>query len=237
VHTKTTATRAEVRDRRVHLTLAKGEQTSALEVDYLLVAVGRSPVTDGLALDAAGVAGEKGAVRVDGGLRTSAPTVFAIGDVITGQAPYRLAHVASDEAIAVMETIAGVQAHPLNYDAVPRPTFSFPQVATMGLSERQAKEQGHDVKIGRFPFSANSKASIDGAREGFVKVVVEASIGEVLGVHMIGPSVTELLAEGVAAKYLEGTIAEVAGAVHSHPTLSEAVKEAALDAMGRVLHM
>lgn len=237
VHTKTTATRAEVRDRRVHLTLAKGEQSSALEVDYLLVAVGRSPVTDGLALDAAGVAGEKGAVKVDGGLRTSAPTVFAIGDVITGQAPYRLAHVASDEAIAVMETIAGVQAHPLNYDAVPRPTFSFPQVATMGLSERQAKEQGHDVKVGRFPFSANSKASIDGAREGFVKVVVEASIGEVLGVHMIGPSVTELLAEGVAAKYLEGTIAEVAGAVHSHPTLSEAVKEAALDAMGRVLHM
>lgn len=237
VHTKTTAKQADVKNNRVHLTLATGDQTSALEADYLLVAVGRSPVTDGLALDAAGVAVEKGAVKVGADLRTSASTVFAIGDVITGQKPYRLAHVASDEAIAVMETIAGTEPHPVNYDAVPRPTFSFPQVATMGLSERQATEQGYNVKVGRFPFSANSKASIDGAREGFVKIVVDASIGEVLGVHLIGPSVTELLAEGVAAKYLEGTVAELAGAVHSHPTLSEAVKEAALDAMGRVLHM
>jgi dihydrolipoamide dehydrogenase len=237
VHTKTTATSAAVKNGRVHMSLAKGDQTSALEVEYLLVAVGRSPVTDGLALDEAGVTLEKGAVKVDVQLRTTAPTVYAIGDVITGQAPYRLAHVASDEAIAVVERIAGQQSHPLNYDAVPRPTFSFPQVATVGLSERQAKEQGYEVKVGRFPFSANSKASIDGAREGFVKVVVDTSIGELLGVHMIGPAVTELLAEGVAAKYLEGTVTELAGAVHSHPTLSEAVKEAALDAMGRVLHM
>ncbi|MGH2349671.1 MAG: dihydrolipoyl dehydrogenase [bacterium] len=235
VHTTTTATGAAVKNGRVHLNLAKGDQTSALEVDYLLVAVGRSPVTDGLALAEAGVALEKGAVKVDA-LRTAVPTIYAIGDVITGQAPYRLAHVASDEAIAVMETIAGRQGHPLDYDAVPRPTFSFPQIATVGLSERQAKEQGYEVKVGRFPFSANSKASIDGAREGFVKVVVDASIGELLGVHMIGPSVTELLAEGVATKYLEGTVTELAGAVHSHPTLSEALKEAALDAMGRVLH-
>jgi dihydrolipoamide dehydrogenase len=237
VHTKTTATGAVVKNDRVHLSLAAGDQTSALEVDYLLVAVGRSPVTDGLALDDAGVALDKGAVKVDAELRTTAPTVYAIGDVITGQAPYRLAHVASDEAIAVVERIAGQPSHPLNYDAVPRPTFSFPQVATVGLSERQAKEQGYEVKVGRFPFSANSKASIDGAREGFVKVVVDTSIGELLGVHMIGPAVTELLAEGVATKYLEGTVTELAGAVHSHPTLSEAVKEAALDAMGRVLHM
>jgi len=237
VHTKTTATSAVVKNGRVHLSLAQGDQTTALEVDYLLVAVGRSPVTDGLALADAGIALEKGAVKVDAQLRTTVPTVFAIGDVITGQAPYRLAHVASDEAIAVMELIAGGEGHPLNYDAVPRPTFSFPQVATMGLSERAAKEQGYDVKVGRFPFSANSKASIDGVREGFVKVVVDASIGELLGLHLIGPGVTELLAEGVATKYLEGTVTELSGAVHSHPTLSEAVKEAALDAMGRVLHM
>lgn len=237
VHTKTTAKTADVKGNRVHLTLATGEQTSALDVDYLLVAVGRSPVTDGLALDEAGVALEKGAVKVDAHLRSSAPNIYAIGDVITGQFPYRLAHVASDEAVAVMEALAGSAPHPLNYDAVPRPTFSFPQVATVGLSERQAKEQGYEVKVGRFPFSANSKAAIEGAREGFVKVVIDASIGELLGVHLIGPAVTELLAEGVATKYLEGTVTELAGAVHSHPTLSEAVKEAALDAMGRVVHI
>ncbi|HEY3248749.1 MAG TPA: dihydrolipoyl dehydrogenase [bacterium] len=237
VQTKTTAKAAEVRGSRVHLTLATGDQTSALEVDYLLVAVGRIPVTDGLAIEAAGVALEKGAVKVDTHLRSSVPSIYAIGDVITGQAPYRLAHVASDEAIAVMEAIAGAPPHPLNYDAVPRPTFSFPQVATLGLSERQAREQGYDIKVGRFPFSANSKATIEGAREGFVKVVTDASIGELLGVHLIGPAVTELLAEGVAAKYLEGTITELALSVHSHPTLSEAVKEAALDALGRVIHV
>ena len=237
VHTNTTAKAADVSGDRVHLTLAAGDQTSTLDVDYLLVAVGRSPVTDGLAVDTAGIALEKGAVKVDPQLRTTTPNVYAIGDVITGQAPYRLAHVASDEAVAVMEAIVGGQAHPLNYEAVPRPTFSFPQVATAGLSERQAAEAGYDVRVGRFPFSANSKATIEGAREGFVKVVVDASIGELLGVHMIGPGVTELLAEGVVTKYLEGTVTELALAVHSHPTLSEAVKEAALDALGRVLHI
>ncbi len=236
VHTHATATKVEVADRTVRITLSKGQETSRLEADYLLIAVGRVPITTGLAGEEAGVSLEKGAVKVDRQFRTTTPNIYAIGDVITGQAPFRLAHVASDEAIAVVEAIAGGESHPVPYETVPRPTFSIPQVATMGLSERQAKDQGYDVKVGRFSFQANSKATIEGAREGFVKVVTDAKIGELLGVHMIGPAVTELLAEGVAARYLEGTVIEVGTAVHSHPTLSEAVKEAALDALGRVLH-
>jgi len=237
VLTQATAKSAEPVGSRVKVTVSKGDQTSTLEVDCLLVAVGRAPVTDGLAVAEAGVALEKGAVKVDGQLRTTASNVFAIGDVLTGLAPFRLAHVASDEAVAAVETIGQQPTHPLNYNAVPRPTFSIPQVATVGLSERQAREQGYDVKVGRFSFQANSKATIEGAREGFVKVVTDARIGELLGIHMVGPGVTELLAEGVAAKYLEATATEVGAAVHSHPTLSEALKEAALDALGRVIHM
>lgn len=235
VITNGTAQKAEVSNERVRVTIAKGNETSTLEAEYLLVAVGRTPLTEGLALDEAGVALEKGAVKVDTGLKTSADHIYAIGDVITGQAPYRLAHVASDEAIAAVEAIAGAEVHAIRYETVPRPTFSIPQVASVGMSERQAKEQGHEIKVGRFSFQANSKASIEGAREGMVKVVVDAKIGELLGVHMIGPAVTELLAEGVAVKYLEGTVEELGSAVHSHPTLAEALKEAALDAMGRVV--
>ncbi len=234
VHTGTAAKGVTAHGDRLVVALERGGETLTAEAEYLLVAVGRGPVTDGLGLDAAGVETTKGAVVVDAGLRTSAPEIYAVGDVIGG--PFRLAHVASDEAIHAVETIAGEGGPPIDYNGVPRPTFSIPQVATMGLSEQQAREQGHDVKVGRFAFQANSKAAIEGERDGFVKVVSAAGSGEVLGIHMIGSSVTELLAEGVAAKYLEGTVVEIGAAVHSHPTLSEAVKEAALDALGRVLH-
>jgi dihydrolipoamide dehydrogenase len=234
VRTGTTARTVSVSGDRVSITLASGAETSTIEADYLLIAIGRAPLLDGLGLDAAGVATRNGAVAVDQTFQTSVPGIFAAGDVIGG--PFRLAHVGSDEAIHAVEALAGIERPPLNYQAVPRPTFSFPQVATMGLSEEQAREQGHDVKVGRFPFQANSKAVIEDARDGFVKIVSAAGTGEILGIHMIGPSVTDLLAEGVAAKYLEGTVVELGAAVHSHPTLSEAVKEAALDALGRVLH-
>ena len=233
--TNATAKSATVSGDRVKITVAKGDEAETLEADYLLVAVGRVPVTQELILAEAGVQVANGAVVVNEHLETTVPGIYAIGDVITGQKPWRLAHVASDEAIAVVERIAGVAAHPINYDAVPRPTFSIPQVATVGLTERQAQEQGYDVKVGRCSFQPNSKAVIDGAREGFVKVVTEAKIGEILGIHMIGPAVTELLAEGIAAKSLEATVTEVGAVVHSHPTLSEALREAALDAMGRAI--
>ncbi|MDR7419718.1 MAG: dihydrolipoyl dehydrogenase [Armatimonadota bacterium] len=235
VYTGATATAVTPRPDGVTLSLERGQERLSVDAAYLLVAVGRGPLTDGLALDAAGVAVERGAVKVDAHFRTTAPGVFAVGDVIGG--PFRLAHVGSDEAIHAVETMAGLDVPPLNYMTVPRPTFTIPQVATMGLSEQQAVEQGYNVKVGRFPFSANTKASIEGEREGFVKIVTDAKTGEILGMHMLGPSVTEMLAEGVLTKALEGTVAELGGTVHSHPTLSEAVKEAALDAMGRALHI
>ena len=235
VHTGTTAERAERNGDGLTITLRKGNETSTITAHYLLVAVGRAPVYKELAPEEAGVVIERSAVQVDESLRTAAPTIFAIGDVL-GR-PFRLAHVASDEAIFVAESIAGEAPPPIDYNAVPRPTFSIPQVATMGLSEKQARESGREVKVGRFPFQANSKATIEDATEGLVKVVADAQAGEILGIHMIGFGVTELLAEGVAVKYLEGTINELGSAVHSHPTLAEALKEAALDAQGRALHI
>jgi len=235
VHTNSTAEHAERSGDGLSITLRKGNETSTITADYLLVAVGRAPVYKELAPEEAGVAIERGAVAVDGHLRTSTPTIYAIGDVL-GR-PFRLAHVASDEAIFVVETIAGESPAAIDYNAVPRPTFSIPQVATMGLTEKQAAEAGREVKVGRFPFQANSKASIDDATEGLVKVVADARVGEILGIHMVGFGVTEILAEGVAVKSLEGTIDELGAAVHSHPTLAEALKEAALDALGRAIHI
>jgi dihydrolipoamide dehydrogenase len=235
VHTGATATSVTARPDGVTLAVERGEETFTVDAAYLLVAVGRGPLTDALQLDAAGVAVERGAVKVDEHFRTSTPGIFAVGDVIGG--PFRLAHVGSDEAIHAVETMAGADPAPIDYMAVPRPTFTLPQVATMGLSESQAAEQGYTVKVGRFPFSASTKANIEGERDGFVKIVTDARTGEILGMHMLGPAVTEILAEGVLTKTLEGTVTELGAAVHSHPTLSEAVREAALDAMGRVLHI
>jgi dihydrolipoamide dehydrogenase len=235
IHTGTAAGGAVTRGDRVTVSLTRGDEALEVEAEYVLVAVGRAPLVEGLGLEAAGVALERGAIKVDAAYRTTASGVYAVGDVIGGA--FRLAHVASDEAIHAAETIAGGEHPPLNYQAVPRPTFSIPQVATMGLSEEQAREAGHEVKVGRFPFSASSKAAIEGERDGFVKIVTDARTGEILGMHMLGPSVTELLAEGVAVKYLEGTVVEISAAVHSHPTLSEAVREAALDALGRVINI
>lgn len=234
IHTGATAGEVVRSGDGLAIKLKRGEETTGVEADYLLVAVGRGPVTDGLGLEAAGVETQKGAVVVDAQLRTSLPNVYAVGDVIAR--PFRLAHVASDEAIHAVETIAGVDGRPIDYQAVPRPTFSIPQAASMGLSEQQAQEAGHEVKVGRFAFQANSKAMIDGERDGFVKVVTDGTTGEILGIHMLGPAVTEMLSEGVLARHLEGTVVELAGAVHAHPTLSEALKEAALDAMGKAVH-
>lgn len=235
VHPGTTAESVQRRGDELVITLRKDGESSTVTVDYLLVAVGRAPVLKELAPEEAGVGLDRGAVMVNEELRTTTPHIFAIGDVL-GR-PFRLAHVASDEAIAAVETIAGEERAPIDYQAIPRPTFCIPQVATMGLSERQAKEGGREIKVGRFPFQANSKASISGDTEGLVKVVADAKVGEILGIHMMGAGVTELLAEGVAARYLEGTLAEVGSAVHSHPTLSEALKEASLDALGRAIHI
>ncbi|MER3455562.1 MAG: dihydrolipoyl dehydrogenase [candidate division GAL15 bacterium] len=220
----------------LRLSVEQAGKTEEVEADRLLVAIGRGPFTDGLGLQEVGVELDgQGFVRTEGPYRTTAPGIWAIGDVIHAQP--MLAHVAAEEAVRAVEDMAGQASAPLDYDAVPRCTYCIPEVASFGLTETQARERGYEVKVGRFPFSANSKALILGEREGFVKVVTDARHGEILGMHLVGPRVTELLPEGILGKSVEATIHELAAAVHAHPTLTEAVHEAALDALGRVVHV
>jgi dihydrolipoamide dehydrogenase len=216
---------------RVRVVNEKGEQ--ALEAERALVAIGVRPNSENLGLEAVGVKLEQGNVVVDELQRTNVPGIYAIGD-LTGLLP--LAHVASAQGIAAVETIAGLEAVPVDYDAMPRCTYSQPQVASFGLSEAQAAERGHEVKVGRFPFLASGKALGLGERDGFVKIVADASSGEILGAHMVGPEVTELLPELVLARNWELTPEEIARSVHAHPTLSEAVMEAAHAVFGSAIH-
>ena len=171
---------------------------------------------------------------MDDDLRTAEPSVFAIGDVVGG---YQLAHVAAHEGIHAVEVIAGQKPHPLNYNQMPRCTYSRPQVASVGLSEEQATQAGVTVKTGKFPFSALGRAMINDDTEGFVKIVADAGTGEVIGAHLVGHNVTDLIAEPVLGQLLEGTAWEIGFSVHAHPTLSEAVGEAALAVEGRAIHV
>ncbi|HYM91732.1 MAG TPA: dihydrolipoyl dehydrogenase [bacterium] len=217
----------------VRIAVRAGAAEETIEAEYALVAVGRAPVVEGLGLDAVGLEPRRGGIPVDGGMRTAVPSIFAAGDVIGG---LLLAHVASAEATVAVEAIAGQEPRGLDPMLMPRATYSIPQVASCGLTEREARERGREVAVGRFPFTGNSRAAILGRREGFVKIVADRALGEILGIHMVGPEVTELLPEGVLGKALEATVREIGQAVHAHPTLSEAVKEAALAALGRAVH-
>ena len=205
-----------------------------LSADVMLMAVGRGAVVDGLGLEKTGVKVEGGFVAVDDDLRTAEPNIFAIGDVVGG---YQLAHVAGHEGIHAAEVIAGQKPEPLDYNQMPRCTYSRPQVASVGLTEEQAREAGVEVKTGKFPFSALGRAMINDDTDGFVKIVADASTGEMLGAHLVGHNVTDLVAEPVLAQLLEGTAWEVGIAVHAHPTLSEAIGEAALAIEGRAIHI
>ncbi|MBI5564198.1 MAG: dihydrolipoyl dehydrogenase, partial [Chloroflexi bacterium] len=199
-----------------------------------IVAIGFAPNSDGLGLENAGVKVERGAIVVDGFHRTSVSNIFAIGDV-TGK--LMLAHVGSAQGLVAAETIAGVETHELDYDAMPRCTYCQPQIASMGITEKQAKEKGLEIKIGRFNFQPNGKALGLGENHGFVKVIADAKYGEILGVHLIGPDVTELLPEWVLARNNELTPHEIARSVHAHPTLGEALMEAAEAVVGQSIHM
>jgi len=199
----------------------------------VLMGVGMAASTEALGLDALGIALEKGFVQIDERMQTSVPGVYAIGDV-TGK--LMLAHVASAQGVAAVEGITGLEPPTLDYVKMPRATFCQPQVASIGLTEAQARERGYFVKIGRFPFRANAKAVALGQIEGVVKLVVDADQGDLLGCHMVGPDVTELLAEASLGTLMETTAREVGLTVHAHPTLSEAFKEAALGAYGQAIH-
>jgi dihydrolipoyl dehydrogenase len=204
------------------------------EVDYLVIAAGRGPDFEGLGLAEAGVAlDEAGLVKVDGALRTSLQGVYAIGDLVHGPA---LAHKASDEGIIAVEDAAGLETHPLSYIDIPRATFCTPNVGSFGLTEAQAREEGHDVVVGKVPYGAVGGGTVYGDRSGLVKLVGETKYGELLGGHIIGARATELIQELVNVRILEGGYAEVARIVHGHPTLSEAVMEAGRAADGWLIH-
>jgi dihydrolipoamide dehydrogenase len=209
---------------------AVGERT----VDKVLVAVGRGPRTNGIGLESVGVELDRGFVPVDGFMETKAKGVYAIGDVVGTQ---QLAHVASAEALVAVERIAGKTVSPLNYDHMPNATYCAPEVASVGLTESRARERGYRVRVGRFPFAASSKASILGENEGMVKVVSEEAYGELLGVHIIGAHATDLIAEAVVALEHEATAESLMRSVHAHPTLSEAVMEAAHGAVELPIHV
>lgn len=211
----------------------KGDET--IDCDLLLMAVGRKPNVEEIGLEGAGVKlTDAGWIRIDENNQTSEPGIYAIGDVA---GPPMLAHKGSHEGILVAERLAGHDAHPMDRRNVPACTYCHPEVASIGLTEKQARADGYDVKVGKFPFSANGRALTAGSPDGFVKIIADARYGEVLGVHMVGHNVTELVAEVGLGRALETTLEELATTVHAHPTLSESIMEAALAALERPIHI
>jgi dihydrolipoamide dehydrogenase len=230
IHTGTRVENVQTSDDKVSFSF--DDQTA--EVDWLVIAAGRGPDIEGLGLDEAGVKlAESGLIEVDGAMRTSAKRVYAIGDLVLGPA---LAHKASDEGIIAVEDAAGLETHPLEYIDIPRATFCTPNVGSFGLTEEQAREQGIDVAIGKVQYGAVGAGTVYGDRSGVIKVVGDKKYGELIGGHICGSRATELIQELVNAKALEGGFPEVARIVHGHPTLSEAIMEAARAADGWLIH-
>jgi dihydrolipoamide dehydrogenase len=234
---RVTSARASGAEVDVEAQLADG-QAMKVRAEYLLVATGRGPVTAGLDADRIGLQMEKGYIKVDSQYRTSVPGIFAVGDVITlGTSVHpQLAHVSSAEGILAAETIAGQTIHPLNYDHVPGCTYCEPEIGSVGLTEAEAKARGYDVRIGVFPFGVLGRAKMAGETDGFVKIVAESKYDELLGIHMIGARSTELVAEATVALRLESTVEELIRTIHAHPTMAEAVGEAAHAAHGAAIH-
>ncbi len=196
--------------------------------------MGIAPNTEGIGLEDVGVEMVNGRVKVDDYYRTNVEGVYAIGDIVPGPA---LAHVASAEGIACVEKIAGMEVQPINYKNIPGCTYTNPEVSSVGMTEKAATEAGYEIKVGKFPFTASGKATAAGMRDGFVKLIFDAKYGELLGAHMIGGNVTEMIAELVVARNLETTGHELMKSIHPHPTMSEAIMEAAAAAYGEVIHM
>lgn len=217
---------------KVHVKTKKGEEV--IECDVVLSAVGVTPNTENIGLADVGIATDRGFITVDEYYKTNIPGYYAIGDCIPGPA---LAHVASAEGILCVEKIKGEKVEPIDYDNIPNCTYCSPEVASVGMTEAQAKEKGIDIKVGKFPFSASGKAKAAGMSDGFVKLIFDAKYGELLGGHMIGANVTEMVAELVSIRKLETTGHQIIKTIHPHPTMSEAIMEAAAAAYGEVIHI
>jgi len=242
IHTGTRVTRATAAGDAVGIEAQLPDGTAVqLSADYLLVATGRAPVTAGLGVEGLGLSLDRGYIAVDSLFRTGVPGVSAIGDVISfgaAKAPHpQLAHVSSAEGIVTAERIAERDVRPINYEHVPSCTYCDPEIGSVGLTEAEAQARGFDVRVGTFPFFVLGRAKMAGETEGFVKIVADKKYDEVLGVHMIGPRATELVAEATLALRLECTVEELVRTIHAHPTFSEAVAEAAHAAHGEAIHM
>jgi len=234
VHAGAKIEKARASAKGVTLAFESGGKKETIEVDCVLVAAGRAPNTENLGLEAVGIALDKGFIKVDGTLQTNVPGYYAIGDV--AGAPL-LAHKGSREGMVAAEAIAGQKPHAIDYTNVPGATYCHPEVASVGYTEEKCKELKLEYVVGRFPFSANGRARTTGETDGFVKIIRGKQYGEILGAHIVGASATEMIHELVVARANEYTVEEVELAIHAHPTLSEAVSEAALDAMGRVVNI
>ncbi len=234
LHTGTRVTGGRREGTRVIIETEQGAAVRTFEADYVLVSIGRRPALTGIDAPTLGLElGSRGEIKVDDGMRTNIPNLFAIGDAVGGKL---LAHKAEEEGVIAAEVIAGKSVH-MHYHNMPGVVYTWPEIATCGLTETEVQASGRAFKIGKFPFSANGRARTQGNTDGFVKFVTDATTGEILGCHMIGPNVSDLLSEVVLAMEYRGTADDIGATVHSHPTLSEVVKEAALSALGRALHV
>jgi dihydrolipoamide dehydrogenase len=233
-HTSTRVTGAEILDDRIVISIERDGQKNTLDASHVLVSVGRKPSLSGIDAVKLGLKlGSRGEITVDDQLRTNLPGVFAIGDAVGGKL---LAHKAEEEGVIAAEVIAG-HAVKMHYHSIPSVVYTWPEIATVGLSEREVKESGRAYKAGKFPFTANGRARTMGEVSGFVKFIADARTDELLGCHMIGPNVSELISEVVLAFEYRGAAEDLGITVHAHPTLSEATKEAALNVLGRAIHI
>ncbi|MCS6980608.1 MAG: dihydrolipoyl dehydrogenase [Flavobacteriales bacterium] len=234
IFTSATVDKVEEKNGKPVAVIRSDKGHTQVECDVVLSAAGIQPNTENIGLETLGIKMDKDKIATDKYYRTNVPGIYAIGDVTTGPA---LAHVASHEGIICVEAIAGLNPEPLDYNNIPSCIYCMPEVASVGLTEKQAREKGYDLKVGKFPFSASGKANASGHKEGFVKVIFDARYGEWLGCHMVGAGVTEMIAEVVVARKLETTAHEIIKSVHPHPTMSEAIMEATAAAYGEVIHL
>ena len=218
----------------IAVTISVEGKQQKIEAEKILIAVGRKPRTENVGLEKTKIKPERGFIQVDSWMHTSEPGIYAVGDIVLGTP--QLAHVGAMEALVAVATIAGKPCKPINPEHIPGATYCHPEIGSVGLTETRAREAGYNVKIGKFPFTANSRASIVGQHEGFIKIVSDADYGEILGVHIIGPQATELIAEAVAAMELEATVEDLMWTIHAHPTLAEAMLDASNSVYGMAIN-
>jgi dihydrolipoamide dehydrogenase len=233
-HTGAKVEKVEKTKAGIAVTITVDGEQEKIEAEKILIAVGRKPRTENVGLEKTKIKPERGFIQVDSWMHTAEPGVYAVGDVVLG-AP-QLAHVGAMEALVAVARIAGKPSKPINPEHIPGATYCHPEIGSVGLTEAKAREAGYNVKVGKFPFTANSRASIVGQHEGFIKIVADAEYGEILGVHIIGPQATELIAEAVAAMELEATVEDLVWTIHAHPTLAEAMLDASNSVYGMAIN-